>query len=403
MEMYCRYIKSLPLLTKEGEVELAKRIEEGKEIIAEIIQPLPLTKRIEHELDSNEKLIEIEDDKRMTQVIDITLHRLEELVERVIYCNEELNQYGGSLKALKNLIKIEKSKKRIRRSKLAVMEALASRTRSTFKTIEGEVGIKIKPLLSIWERIRRVQFFVLEAKSELITRNLRLVFNIAKNYIGRGLPLVDLVQEGNIGLIKAVDKFKHEKGFKFSTYSTWWIRQAIIRALADQARTIRLPVHMIETISRLAQISKDLEQELGRVPRVEEIAKKMKLPVEKVRALLSICKEPISLETPIGNDDNSHLEDFIKDKTSRTSLDSVSQQELKAQVKKVIDSLSKREAEIIKRRFGIRDGVSQTLEAVGKQFKVTRERIRQVEGKALKKLRHPSRSHLLKSFLEKNL
>ncbi len=392
-------MESLPLLTKEEVLELAKRIEEGKKIIAEIIQPLPLTKKIENELYRNEKVIEMEEDEKKIQVIDITLDKMEELVERVNYFNEELNQYGGSLKSLKKLIKIEKSKKRIRSSKLAVMETLASQTQSTFKKIEREVGIKIEPLLATWERISRVHSFVLDAKKELITRNLRLVVKISKDYVGKGLPLSDLIQEGNIGLMKAVDKFKHEKGCKFSTYARFWIRQAIILALANQVRTIKLPVNMIEAINRVTQISKDLVQELGREPKAEEIAKKMELPLGKVRAILKICKEPVSLETPIGNDNYSHLEDFIKDKVSLTPLDSVIQQELKTRVRTVIDSLPKKEAEIIKRRFGIGDGISQTLEEIGKQFKVTRERIRQMEGMAFKKLRHPAISHLLKRFL----
>jgi RNA polymerase primary sigma factor len=442
VRMYLREMGSYQLLTRDGEIEIARRIEEVKLELLTAILSCPVavrevilwSERIVQGKDRENEYADDDDEDFEDEPVDPnafiaktkkidkfykqikkderTTRRTKTSKKQKAKLQATLKEKSAKLlKMMKSLNLTERQKsardrkqvertKKIDAEKILKYEHKLKNGHRRLRRAELEANMSIKELKAVLKQISRSEIRVQHAKSELIEANLRLVVNIAKKYTNRGLQFLDLIQEGNVGLMKAVDKFEYQRGYKFSTYATWWIRQAITRAIADQARTIRIPVHMIETINKLIRTSRYLVQKIGREPTPEEISEKMELPLEKVRKVLKIAKEPISLEIPIGEEEDSRLGDFIEDKTIPGPMDVVIRNSLQGQTMDVLNSLTPREERVLRMRFGIGERSDHTLEEVGQDFDVTRERIRQIEAKALRKLRHVSRSKRLRVFIE---
>jgi len=391
VQTYFHSMGNITILTRNEEIEIAKNLEEGKEIIKGIVTALPLYKQVEASLDGkDEEDLDYSEEEKTDEALEMSLKVLDNLMPTIEIAERKIARYG-TLKDVKKIIN-QKRKQDINSIKL---NTIAKEVQDEYKRVTSEVGIKIDELKVKWERITRARTLISEAKNELVTRNLRLVVNLAKHYIGRGLSFLDLIQEGNIGLMKSIDKFDYKMGFKFSTYATWWIRQGITRALIDQTKTIRVPVHMMEFYNKVSRVSRELTQQLGREPSKEEIAKRLEVSTGKVEEVFRAIQDPIALQTPVGDED-SKLEDFISDKDSPSPYSDTERNNVTEHILRVLNTLTPKEEKIIRMRFGIGFDKDHTLEEVGRYFSITRERVRQIESKALLKLKNPKRLRALK-------
>lgn len=391
VQVYFHSMGDIPVLSKLEETELARRLEEAKEIMKGIVTALPLYKKLKAEGDDGESKEERDnsEEEKPDQAFIMSMKILTDCMEQVEVLERRIARHG-SLRDLRRLIH-EKKKQNFNPKKLIALER---EVHTGYTQVEAEVGIRIDELKEAWNRMNKIRSLISDVKNELIAHNLRLVINIAKNYVGRGFPFLDIIQEGNIGLMRAVDKFRYKKGFKFSTYATWWIRQAITRAFIDQGKTIRIPVHMMEFYNRITKTSRELTQQLSREPRNEEIAHRLGVPSRKVEEVFRAVKNPIAIQTPVG-DEGTELEDFIDDKNSPSPYVYAEKNELTEGMLEVFKTLTAQEEKVLKMRFGIAVDRDYTLEEIGKQLNITRERVRQIEVKALRKLRHPRRLRML--------
>jgi len=389
VQAYFHSMGNISILTREEETELAKMLEEGKETIKEIVAAMPLYKKISANVDASKE--EDDEEEKHDDALATSLEILDDLMRKIEAADKKIERSGSLPDLKKSRDNENKDFKSIR------LKTVAEEVWNAHERVESEVGVAIEDLRGKWERITRARALYTEAKNELVTRNLRLVVNMAKNYAGRGLPLLDLIQEGNIGLMKAADRFKYDKGCKFSTYATWWIKQAITRALVEQTKTIRVPIHVMEFYSKVVKASRKLTQQLGREPSHKEIARYLGLPSRKVEEVFRAIQDTVALQTPVGDED-SKLEDFIDDKNSPSPLYHVEKREISRQLLRILKTLPPKEAKVIKMRFGIGVDRDHTLEEVGRHMSITRERVRQIEVIALRRLQHPSRLCALKAL-----